>query len=318
MPPPSKLLVGLLLVLAGGFVILAGCLLLGGLAFFGLFQVPQGPSGAEDQPGPAAGPANPNVRFGLPAPAQADPGSREAYLLERPQYVLSYNAETRTPNWVCWRLRAADIGHVPRQPFEPDPDLPHGFARVTARDYDGSGFDRGHMCPAKDRSATEEDSKAVFFMTNIVPQAPNCNQRGWERLEDYCRRLVEEGHVLYLACGPHGAGGEGKEGRKTEIGKGAHKITVPQDLWKVVLVLPSEDAAPRANTRVIAVWVPNNQSVGYDWTKYRTTAREVEKRTGCTFFRGVPRDVAEELRGHEDKVEVRVRPPPGRGGGERE
>ena len=45
---------------------------------------------------------NRNVRFGLPSPAKADPKQREDYLIERPQYVLSYNATTRTPNWVSW------------------------------------------------------------------------------------------------------------------------------------------------------------------------------------------------------------------------
>ncbi len=39
---------------------------------------------------------NPNVRFGLPAPAGKE---REAYLIERPQYVLSYNGKTCNPNW---------------------------------------------------------------------------------------------------------------------------------------------------------------------------------------------------------------------------
>jgi endonuclease G len=159
------------------------------------------------------------------------------------------------------------------------------------------------MCPAKDRSASEEDSKVVFYMTNIVPQAPNCNQKGWERLEDYCRRLAKEGHVLWIACGPHGAGGEGKEGRREQIGT-RHKIAVPNVLWKVVLVLPAGDAEPRRNTRVISVLMPNDQSVDYDWTPYRTTARQIEKRTGFTFFRAVPEDVAEALRDHQDEVEV--------------
>src|SRR3984893_19200140 len=103
--------------------------------------------------------ANPNIRFGMPAPAKSDPVlSREAFLISRPQDVLSYNAKTRAPNWVCWRLRADDIGYAPRAPFEPDPTLPKGIiARVTSHDYDGSGFDRGHMCPAKDRSRSPED-----------------------------------------------------------------------------------------------------------------------------------------------------------------
>jgi endonuclease G len=41
-----------------------------------------------------------NVRFGMLSPAKADPRQREDYLIERPQYVLSYNAEKRTPNWI--------------------------------------------------------------------------------------------------------------------------------------------------------------------------------------------------------------------------
>src|SRR3954470_7007037 len=53
---------------------------------------------------------NPNVRFGLPSPAKPDPRQREDYLIERPQYVLSYNAEKRTPNWVSWvRHEVADV-----------------------------------------------------------------------------------------------------------------------------------------------------------------------------------------------------------------
>src|SRR5205807_8159994 len=91
---------------------------------------------------PAAAQApNPNVRFGLPSPARPDPRQREDYLIARPQYVLRYNAEKRTPNWVCWRLRKDDIGSAARAPFEPDPDLPRAMAKVTPHDYDGSGFD---------------------------------------------------------------------------------------------------------------------------------------------------------------------------------
>lgn len=72
------------------------------------------------------------------------------------------------------------------------------------------------------------------------------------------------------------------------------------------LVLPREDAAPRKNTRVIAVVMPNDQSVDFNWAKYRVTARHVEKLTGYTFFRNVPVEVAEALRAHVDEVEVRV------------
>jgi len=61
----------------------------------------------------------------------------------------------------------------------------------------------------------------TFFLTNVVPQSPNSNQRGWEKLEAYCRDLVlKEGHTLYIVCGGYGVGGEGKNGRAETIGKG--------------------------------------------------------------------------------------------------
>jgi endonuclease G len=254
---------------------------------------------AEDKP-------NRNVPFGLPSPAKADPAQREDYLIAREQYVLSYNAKKRIPNWVCWQLTKSDIGSASRAAFEPDPDLPSPMAKVTPRIYTNSGFDRGHMCPAKDRSSSKEDSRIAFYMTNIVPQSPNSNQRGWEKLEDYCRRLVKDDHVLYIACGPAGVGGTGKEGRKEEIGSGRVKVTVPNKIWKVVVVLPREDAKPRKNTRVISIIMPNNQGVGYDWSKYRVTAREIEKLTGLRFFPALPPELADALRDHLDKVDIPV------------
>ena len=249
---------------------------------------------------------NPNARFGLPSAAKPDPAQREDYLIERPQYVLSYNGKTKTPNWVSWRLRKDDIGKSTRGPFEQDPLLPKGFTRITSQVYNGSGFDRGHMCPAQDRSADQKDMDATFNMTNIVPQSPNSNQHGWERLESYCRSLTRDGHVLHICCGPHGVGGEGKNGQADEIGKGKLTVAVPAKLWKVILVLPSEDAEPRRNTRAIAVVMPNDQSVGFDWTGYRVSVRDVEKLTGYTFWPKIDADLAAEIKRDVDTVKVRV------------
>jgi endonuclease G, mitochondrial len=256
---------------------------------------------------------NRNTRFGLPTPAKKDPAQREDYLIERPQYSLSYNAKSRTPNWVSWCLRKDDIGKSQRGAFEPDPLLPRGFARVTTQAYNGSGFDRGHMCPAQDRSGKQADMDATFFLTNVVPQSPNSNQHAWERLESYCRTLAKE-HVLYICCGPHGVGGEGKNGFTEQIGKGAGTVTVPAKLWKVILVLPSEDAEPRKNTRAIAVIMPNDQSVGHDWTKYRVSVREVENLTGHRFFPAIAEDAAAEIKKDADTVRVRV--PKSKSGGD--
>jgi len=257
-----------------------------------------GPAPAPGEPGQTL--ANRNVRFGLPAEAKHDPESRDAYLIDRPQYVLSYNDSKKIPNWVCWNLSKGDIGNTPRSPFTEDPDLPGGFRRVTTGMYTGGGFDRGHICPSKDRSDTEENNRVLFFMTNIVPQAPAFNRGNWERLEAYCRDLVHKGSELYIAAGPHGQGGAGTEGKKDFIGHGQTKIEVPAALWKVILVLPGRDAVPDAQARTIAVWIPNDQSATDDWKRYAVTVADVEQRTGFKFFPLVPADVATALKGRAD------------------
>ncbi len=249
---------------------------------------------------------SPHVRLGAPTSARTDSAQREDYLIERPQYVLSYNDKLHRPNWVAWTLRKEDIGKSTRGAFEPDPLLPRGFVRVTTHAYEGSGFDRGHMCPAQDRSGQQKDMDATFFLTNVVPQSPHSNQRAWERLESYCREQTRTGQVLHIVCGPQGIGGTGKDGPRDEIGKAGIYVAVPAKLWKVILVLPSEDAVPDKNTRSIAVIMPNDQTVDFDWPKYRVSVRDVEKLTGYTFFRNLPAEVAEAVKERVDSVAVRV------------
>jgi len=145
---------------------------------------------------------------------------------------------------------------------------------------------------------------ATFYTTNIVPQAPHNNQRGWERLEAYSRALTRDGHVLWIASGPAGVGGEGKEGKKDVIGKGL-RVTVPSQLWKVVLVLPSADAKPTKQSRTIAVIMPNDQSVDYEWAKYRCPVSRVEQLTGARFWPAIPEETAKVLKEKTDEVKVR-------------
>jgi endonuclease G len=242
--------------------------------------------------------ANRNVRFGMPA--KADTVNKDAYLIERAQYVLSYNDSKRTANWVCWNLNRSDIGNTPRTlGFRSDPELPPSFKSVKDSDYTGSGFDRGHVCPSKDRSDSEENNKVTFFTTNIVPQSAECNRGGWERFESHCRDLTHNGSELYIVAGPFGEGGTGLHGKMEAIGK--PPITVPSAVWKVVMVLPNKDALPTQTTRTLAVWIPNDKTVPEDWKPYAVSIAEVEKRTGYKFFPVVPDDIANKIKTHVDR-----------------
>jgi endonuclease G len=225
----------------------------------------------------------------------------------KPYFALSYNNSKGKPNWVSWKLQRSDLGTAGRTPFYPDPDLPRSFKHVTPHDYTGSGFDRGHMCPRSDRTATTEMANATFVMTNVIPQAPAVNQKAWNDLEIYCLHLVERKHqTLYIVAGPQGQGGTGTNGAADTIAHG--KVTVPARCWKVIVVLDgnSGDDVRRIDrtTRVIAVIMPNEESVGHGWARFRTSIAKVETLTAYRFLDRVRADVLDVLRTKVDNEPI--------------
>ena len=243
---------------------------------------------------------NPNALLGLPSSATSF--NANDYLINRSQYVISYNRSKAIPNWASWQLNQSWLGSRPRIPFEPDDTLPSGWEKVVPNDYTGSGFDRGHVVPAADRNKTAEDSKAVFLMTNIFPQAPDNNQGPWVQLESYCRDLVAQGKELYIVAGGAGEGGKGEKGVKGAIAQG--KVSVPASTWKVVLVSDrpgSGLAGITEQTRVIAVIMPNQQGIkNTSWREYRRSVDQVEELTGYDLFSNIPELIQEAIEAKTD------------------
>lgn len=242
-----------------------------------------------------------HLALGNPSGAVANSAYYTNYLLSKSQYAASYHRDRGIPNWVSWHLSSAWLGSTPRQDnFASDPALPAGWFRATSSSYSGSGFDRGHNCPSADRTGSVADNSATFYMTNMMPQSANNNQRTWAGLETYCRTLVNQGNELYVICGSYGTGGTGLNGYKTTLASG--KITVPAQCWKVVVVLPegSSDASRVTTaTRVIAINTPNNQTLASTWGTYRTSVNAIEAATGLNIMSAVASSV-------QSTIEARV------------
>jgi endonuclease G len=231
-----------------------------------------------------------NLAMGNPSGAVADATNYpNNYLLTKTQYTLSYSRDQGKPNWVSWHLSAAWLGSTARQDnFAADASLPSSWYHVGATSYSGSGFDRGHNCPSADRTGSVADNSATFLMSNMMPQAPTNNQQTWAGLENYCRTLVNAGNELYIIAGSYGKGGTGSNGYTTTI-DGGH-ITVPSNCWKVIVVLPvgtSDISRVTTTTRVIAVNMPNTNSISTSWGSYRTTVNAIESATGYDLLSAV-------------------------------
>ena len=205
-------------------------------------------------------------------------------ILRHTAYTVSYNATTKTPNWVAWHLTASHADgseQREREMFTEDPLVKNG---PTNDDYYNSGFDRGHMCPAGDNKWSRRAMEESFYFTNMCPQVHALNAGGWNDLEMACRKWAKKYGDVYIVCGP-----VPQKPPVRTIGRG--KVWVPREFFKVVLCLRGE-GSPKA----IGFIYPN-ASASRKMFSYATTVDEVEQLTGIDFFPALHDDV-------EDKVEA--------------
>lgn len=247
---------------------------------------------------------NDHMLFGNLSNAADIADSVNNYLMRKTYYSVSYSRDRGIPNWVSWHLYSNDLGNAARQnDFRPDNTLPAGWYQVPSNAYSGSGFDRGHNLPSADRTITTAANSATFLMTNMIPQAPDNNQQTWASMEDSLRRLVSAGNELYVMMGNYGAGGTGDNGYATTIHNG--QVTVPAFIWKVAVVLPNgnnDTSRVTVNTRMIAVLVPNINSVNTNWKNYRTSIDVIENATGYDLLKRLPVSLQGVVEGKVDNL----------------
>lgn len=242
-------------------------------------QIEQGSLPDSLQPSLSALPARSN---GLELPASLK-GKREERILKRMTYTVSYNEDWNLPNWVAWELNREKL--IERESrsdkFLPDPDLPRRKAVVT-KDYSGSGWDRGHMCPASDNRWHFRAMQESFYMTNICPQHHNLNRGDWKELEEASRRWAEKWGSIYICCGPILY-----RGKHRTIGR-EHTVIVPEAFFKVILCTATRPA------RAIG-FIYKNTAGNHALDAYVNTVDQVERITGIDFFAGLPDEVEKEV-----------------------
>ena len=207
------------------------------------------------------------------------PDSVPSQLIERICYSMSYNAETRQPNWVMWQL---DGEHVMKRKenvwheYRADESVPDSI-RATLEDYAGSGYDRGHMCPGGDCNWTDEGRNETFVLSNMCPQNPNLNRGDWKEIENACRRWAQKYGRVYVVCGPMFF----KSEQHQRIGP--NQIPVPEAFFKVVLCI--DDSVPKG-----IGFICRNTDGNRKKDFYVNTIRQVERITGYRFFTNLPDD----------------------------
>ena len=201
---------------------------------------------------------NPNISLGRPLSS-----SNNAILISRPQYVISWDVQNRSPEWVSWLLSKQTMGNASRTTsFHVDHELDRilreqNLRSVSPAEYRGSCLDRGHQVPSADRTASQQDNEATFFMSNVIPQSAYLNRQTWVSLERFTRRRVlrhSERAIIYT--------GSIYANDPETIGPG-HDIFVPTKNFKIIVLLSDSEMRDKpSNVRFFVVAFPNFTSRG--------------------------------------------------------
>ena len=215
------------------------------------------------------------------------PSGTPEIILHRTGYTSSYNKTTKQPNWVAWHLTREHVQGTIRRAgnaWHEDSQVPK--PRVNNYDYKGSGWSRGHMCPAGDNKWSRDAMYETFLYTNVCPQHPRLNSGDWNEIEMACRRWAEKFGDVYIVCGPIFL-------RQEHEIIGLSKIPVPEAFFKVVMCL---NGTPKG-----IGFICHNTDGNRKKDKYVNTIRQVERITGMTFFPNLSDDIARQVK---DKANI--------------
>lgn len=195
-------------------------------------------------------------------------------------YDLSYSEEHEQAYWVRYTLTRNMLENPiakRKDNFRTDPLISSGSAELI--DYRGSGFDRGHLCPAKDMAFSEIAMSESFFMSNMSPQHPSLNRGRWKQLEDQVRKWTMQHDSVVVYCGGILDSLDGFIG--------PNNVAVPKYFYKIIYT-------PNNETKSISFMMPNRKCE-YKLPYYTVSIDSLESLTHIDFFNDLPLSIQEEF-----------------------
>ena len=197
-------------------------------------------------------------------------------------YRLSYSEAYEQAAWVAYFLSPGHLtDHERERPFFVEDPLVRTKS-ADWRNYRGSGYDRGHLCPAGDMRFSETAYNQTFYTSNISPQNPEFNAGIWNDLELQVRRWCRRYGPLCVITGGI------LEPGLPAIGE--EEVAVPAWFFKVVV------REGDTGTKVAAFLMENRPGQG-PLRRFLVPLDQVEALSGIDFFPGLSEQQQHTLEG---------------------
>lgn len=138
------------------------------------------------------------------------------------------------------------------------------------KEYDGFGYDRGHLAPSADFRWSLEALSESYYYSNITPQLPGFNREGWVAIENQMRAYVlRTGNPLLVVTGGvlHDS--------LPVIERGVNKVSIPEYYYKV--------AVDPVDGKGLGFLVPHEEHLNPP-DQYVVSIDSVEAFSGIDFF----------------------------------
>ncbi|MEX0290933.1 MAG: DNA/RNA non-specific endonuclease [Flavobacteriaceae bacterium] len=210
------------------------------------------------------------------------PSSTTNTVVKHNFYWLSYSEAFEQAEWVAYVLEPSHLTQDDRKRpyFIEDPRVKSKSA--DWRNYRGSGYDRGHLCPAGDRRFSLNAYNETFYTSNISPQDKDFNAGVWNRLEMQVRYWCKKYGQLYIATG-----GVLKRGLPVI---GDEDVAVPKMYYKIIVRGKPEDL------KVLAFLIPHRESTSR-LKSFVVPVDRIEQLTGIDFLKNLEDDMESRLEG---------------------
>jgi endonuclease G len=171
-------------------------------------------------------------------------------LITHKAMFLVYDEEHEQAKWVLHKISTNILeGTVSRtNDFRTDPLVESGSAEEidyfikTKRDngkydYDGYGYDRGHLAPSADFRWSKKALSESYYYSNMSPQLPSFNREKWADLEGLIRGYVYENkRALIVYTGPV------LHPKLQKVSRSTNKVSIPEQFFKVVVDFEAQKA----------------------------------------------------------------------------
>jgi endonuclease G len=192
--------------------------------------------------------------------------AQDVVVLKHLNYTSHFSKSKKYPVMVEWWETKVKIGCptplARKDNFKPDPLLPN--ETNIGNDYINSGYDRGHLMPAKSNQCqTSFVQDECFYYSNMAAQTHRLNAGDWKSLETLTRELAVKEDSIHIWAG--------NIGEIKKIGS----VSVPKQCWKVVHI--------KKTNEWFFYLFENDQSKPDGINNNKVLRGDIEKLTGLKF-----------------------------------